>query len=53
MTDCIHALGGKVLYHSCGMIRPFVADLIDLGVDIPAPTTARRFARHQTPWTCV
>lgn len=37
MADCIHALGGKVLYHSCGMIRPFIADLIAAGVDVLDP----------------
>ncbi len=37
MTGCIHALGGRVLYHSCGMIRPFIADLIELGVDVLDP----------------
>ncbi|NLS90703.1 MAG: hypothetical protein GXX96_00775 [Planctomycetaceae bacterium] len=37
MTGCIHALGGKVLYHSCGLIRPFIADLIELGVDVLDP----------------
>ncbi len=37
MADCIHGLGGKVLYHSCGMIRPFIADLIEAGVDALDP----------------
>jgi uroporphyrinogen decarboxylase len=27
----------KVMYHSCGAIRPFLADLVDLGVDILNP----------------
>ncbi len=27
MVDCIHGLGAKVLYHSCGAIAPFIADL--------------------------
>ena len=37
MIDRIHGLGGKVLYHSCGLIRPFIPDLIGLGVDILDP----------------
>ncbi len=37
MIDCIHGLGGKVLYHSCGSIRPFIPDLIELGVDLLNP----------------
>jgi uroporphyrinogen decarboxylase len=37
MIDRIHQLGGKVLYHSCGSIRPFIPDLIGLGVDILDP----------------
>jgi uroporphyrinogen decarboxylase len=37
MFDCIHGLGAKVLYHSCGQIRAFIPDLIVLGVDILNP----------------
>jgi len=37
MTDCIHGLGGKVLYHSCGLMRAFILDLIGLGVDVLDP----------------
>jgi uroporphyrinogen decarboxylase len=37
MADCIHGLGGRVLYHSCGAIRPFIAELIELGVDVLDP----------------
>ncbi len=37
MAECIHGLGAKVLYHSCGAIRPFIADLIELGVDVLDP----------------
>ena len=37
MTDLIHRLGGRALYHSCGMIRPFIPDLIACGVDILDP----------------
>jgi uroporphyrinogen decarboxylase len=37
MCDCIHNLGGKALFHSCGMVRPFITDLIELGVDVLDP----------------
>ncbi len=37
MTDCIHRLGGLALYHSCGMIRPFIPELIACGVDVLDP----------------
>ncbi len=37
MADCIHGLGGKVLYHSCGMIAPFINDLIEAGIDVLDP----------------
>lgn len=37
MIDLIHSLGARVLYHSCGAIRPFIPALIDLGVDILDP----------------
>ncbi len=37
MIDCIHGLGGRVLFHSCGLIRPFIPDLIALGVDVLDP----------------
>jgi len=37
MIDHIHGLGGKVLFHSCGAIGPFISDLIDLGVDVLDP----------------
>ncbi|HQK93501.1 MAG TPA: uroporphyrinogen decarboxylase family protein [Armatimonadota bacterium] len=37
MADTIHSLGAKVLYHSCGNIRAFVPDLVDLGVDVLDP----------------
>jgi uroporphyrinogen decarboxylase len=37
MITCIHSLGGKVLFHSCGMIAPFIEELISLGVDILDP----------------
>ena len=37
MIDCIHGLGGKVLFHSCGLIRPLIPDLIELGIDVLDP----------------
>ena len=37
MADCIHGLGAKVLYHSCGLIRAFIPELIQLGVDVLDP----------------
>jgi uroporphyrinogen decarboxylase len=37
MTDRIHHLGGRVLFHSCGAIRPFIPELIRLGVDVLDP----------------
>ncbi len=37
LVDCIHGLGAYVMYHSCGMIFPFIERLIDIGVDILDP----------------
>ena len=37
MCDLIHSFGAKVLYHSCGNIRLFIPDLIELGVDVLDP----------------
>jgi uroporphyrinogen decarboxylase len=37
MTDCIHGLGAKVLFHSCGSIAPLIPELIRLGVDVLDP----------------
>ena len=37
MARRIHQLGGRVLYHSCGAIGPFIPDLIELGVDVLDP----------------
>ena len=37
MSACIHNLGGKVLYHSCGSITPFIPHLIECGVDLLDP----------------
>ena len=37
MIGHIHSLGGRVLFHSCGAIGPFIPDLIALGVDVLDP----------------
>ncbi len=37
MIHHIHALGARALFHSCGAIRPFIPDLIELGVDVLDP----------------
>jgi uroporphyrinogen decarboxylase len=37
MIECIHSLGGRAMFHSCGMVRPFIPDLIELGVDVLDP----------------
>jgi uroporphyrinogen decarboxylase len=30
----IHELGARVMYHSCGSVRPFIPDLLNIGVEI-------------------
>jgi uroporphyrinogen decarboxylase len=37
MIDHVHSLGALVLFHSCGAIRPFIPDLISLGIDVLDP----------------
>jgi uroporphyrinogen decarboxylase len=37
MIARIHQLGGRVLFHSCGVIDAFIPALIQLGVDILDP----------------
>jgi len=37
MITCIHGLGGRVLFHSCGLVRAFIPELIRLGVDVLDP----------------
>jgi uroporphyrinogen decarboxylase len=37
MIVCIHHLGGRVLFHSCGNIAMFIPDLIALGIDALDP----------------
>jgi uroporphyrinogen decarboxylase len=37
LLDYIHSRGVKVLFHSCGGIRPLIGDLIEVGVDALNP----------------
>lgn len=37
MIDHIHALRGRVMFHSCGAIQSFIPRLIELGVDLLDP----------------
>jgi uroporphyrinogen decarboxylase len=37
MVDHIHALGARVLFHSCGAIWPLIPELIGLGIDVLDP----------------
>ncbi len=37
MIDQIHSLGGRVLFHSCGAVGPFIPELIQLGIDVLDP----------------
>lgn len=37
IIDRIHALGGRVLYHRCDAIAPFIPELIALGTDLLDP----------------
>jgi uroporphyrinogen decarboxylase len=37
MVQCIHGLGAKVIYHSCGFVQPFISELIGLRVDVLDP----------------
>jgi len=30
----IHELGARVMYHSCGAVRPFIPGLVEIGVDV-------------------
>jgi len=30
----VHELGARVMYHSCGAVRPFIPGLIEIGVDV-------------------
>ena len=37
MIDRIHSFGARVMYHSCGDVRTFIPDLIEMGVDVLDP----------------
>ncbi|MEI7730514.1 MAG: uroporphyrinogen decarboxylase family protein [Verrucomicrobiota bacterium] len=37
IVDRIHHLGGRAMFHSCGTVRMFIPDLIQLGVDVLDP----------------
>ena len=37
MIACIHSLGGRALFHSCGAMGSFIPELIGLGVDVLDP----------------
>ena len=37
MTECIHGLGSRALFRSCGTVWPLIAELIRLGVDVLDP----------------
>lgn len=39
-VDLAHSHGVAFMYHSCGAIRPFVEDLIEVGIDILDPLQA-------------
>ncbi len=30
----VHELGSRIMYHSCGAVRPFIPALIEIGVDV-------------------
>jgi uroporphyrinogen decarboxylase len=30
----IHELGARIMYHSCGAVRPFIPGLVEIGVDV-------------------
>jgi uroporphyrinogen decarboxylase len=37
LTDHIHNLGAYIMFHSCGMIFPFIERFIEIGIDILDP----------------
>ena len=39
-VDLAHSHGAAFMFHSCGAIRPFIDDLIDIGVDVLDPLQA-------------
>ena len=32
-VEMVHSVGARVLFHSCGAVRPILADLVEIGVD--------------------
>ena len=40
LVDMTHSHGVKFMFHSCGAIRPFIEDLIEMGIDILDPLQA-------------
>jgi len=37
MVEAVKRCGKAVVYHSCGAVRPFIRDLIEIGVDALNP----------------
>ncbi len=37
IADAVHKIGGKLFFHSCGAIYPFIDGLIEAGIDILDP----------------
>ena len=37
MAKAVHGLGGRLFFHSCGAVHPFVDGLIEAGIDILDP----------------
>lgn len=37
LFDCIHGLGGRALYHSCGCVASFLPEIVALGADVLDP----------------
>lgn len=40
LVDLAHSHGAKLMFHSCGAIRPLIEDIIEIGVDILDPLQA-------------
>jgi len=37
LADAVHGIGGKLFFHSCGAVYPFIDGLIEAGIDILDP----------------
>jgi len=37
IAEVVHELGSSLFYHSCGMVYPFIEDIIEAGVDVLDP----------------